>query len=67
MVLRQINTLRKIKRELEITKFRGAVNTCPKCQKSGEFGSVVRYLTKLNTYLICGWCGKTTKIKNKSK
>jgi len=59
--------LKHIAFNLKLDMFKGIANTCPQCNHKGVFGSIVKYQCEsLNEYIICGWCGKTTKIINSS-
>lgn len=52
----------KIK-ELKLMRLKGCMNQCPDCKRRGEFGSIIRYIGNKKDYLICGWCGKVSKIE----
>jgi len=50
-------------KEVQLRYWKGSNNHCPRCYRSGNFGSIVRYMNEDgNDYLICGWCGSITKI-----
>ena len=49
--------------DLKMRKYLGSLNKCPKCEHTGEFGSI---LTQMELdgrwFLCCGWCGTITFI-----
>ena len=46
---------------LKERKFLGCMNKCPKCNKTGEFGSILMQMeSDGNWYICCGWCGEVT-------
>lgn len=47
---------------LKLKKLKGGANQCPKCNKTGEFGSIIHFMEKKKRYLLCGWCGAITEI-----
>ena len=52
----------KTSEELKLLKFKGIENTCPKCNKRGHFGSVLKQLEADGTWwIICGWCNTITR------
>ncbi len=49
--------------DLKMRKYLGSLNTCPKCQKTGEFGAILTQMELNGTwYLCCGWCNTLTFI-----
>ena len=52
--------------ELKLQYLKGSGNKCPKCKRKGNFGSIVSYECESgNRYLLCGWCGAITEIKQR--
>lgn len=59
------NELAIVFADLKMRLYIGVGNTCPLCNKSGEYGSIVKYRTEAgNWFLICGWCGKATQVED---
>jgi uncharacterized CHY-type Zn-finger protein len=55
-VIEQVQRLRAL-------SFLGRGNTCPRCHKTGSFGTITEYTSKLdNKYIICGWCSQVSQI-----
>lgn len=43
--------------EMQVSKFKGCSNICPKCNKRGDFGSILRQMEADGTWwMVCGWC-----------
>ena len=51
---------------LKLQVFKGTMNKCPACEKTGYFGSVASYECESgHWYLLCGWCGTITRQKKR--
>lgn len=57
--------IEQIQAELTFKKIQGSGNKCPKCKAIGYFGTINRYCNEKEETIICGWCGKITKVKGK--
>jgi hypothetical protein len=51
--------------KLTFNKLLGSCNTCPCCEKTGDWGSIPSYnYTKQYRILLCGHCKNTIRIKD---
>lgn len=62
--------IRSCLNKLSLKRYLGCRNKCPYCGRTGDFGSIVRFIDGDKVYMVCGWCknfkevGKTDeKIK----
>ena len=62
-MVNKLKTLKGYINDLRMMRNLGRGNTCPKCGKIGEFGSVIRVkIVEGKEYLVCGWCEGVSEV-----
>ena len=60
--------IRSVISSLKLNMFKGYAVECPNCHKKGYFGSVIMYeCESSHWYILCGWCGSNSPIKEVDK